>query len=211
MGKPEEAPPSYAEAISSSPQQHSSSNYTQPPPPQHPQRPQAHPSQSHTSFSSHTSSHSFSNHQQGPQIPQRPPQNSAQGYALPWTYPRGYHCSKCNNTGRKLKNGKSCQRCWERFAPRNNSSQIRPTVIYGSTTNSSMPFASPAFGTSFLNSSNLGSGVQSYSYGTQTTSTSSYTMPPRFVQPGDPSLGGIQCGKCRGTGLVRFLLNEEPW
>ncbi|KAG7193178.1 uncharacterized protein KQ657_000935 [Scheffersomyces spartinae] len=33
--------------------------------------------------------------------------------------------------------------------------------------------------------------------------------PPIKVRPGDPRLGGVLCGRCRGSGIVHFLLDEE--
>ena len=32
---------------------------------------------------------------------------------------------------------------------------------------------------------------------------------PLVVKPGDPRLGGVLCGECRGTGRVSFLLDED--
>lgn len=35
------------------------------------------------------------------------------------------------------------------------------------------------------------------------------TAPPLVVKPGDPRLGGILCGECRGSGRVSFFLDED--
>lgn len=32
---------------------------------------------------------------------------------------------------------------------------------------------------------------------------------PLRVRPGDPRIGGVLCGRCRGSGLVRDFLDEE--
>lgn len=192
MGKIEELPPSYDEAISQSPTgqlPQYNNNQQHPPPPPPPNRP---------------SSYSSSSHQIPQQQPQVRPTNS-----VPWQYPRGYWCSKCHNTGKKLKNGKSCNKCWKRFAPRNGATTVNTNVStqYSYSSNSSnfggfgLPFSSGSTNVGFTH------GPQSYSYQTTTVNN----MPPRFVKPGDPAIGGIMCGNCRGSGLVRFFLDEDLW
>lgn len=107
---------------------------------------------------------------------------------LPFRYPRRYLCEKCLNTGSKLKNGKPCQDCYTYLAPRNNVSM---TYAVPALPFSSGPvLASPAYGPQ---------------YGPQ------YGPGPNRVQvaPGDPRLGGYLCGRCRGSGLVTFLLDQE--
>ncbi|KAG5359146.1 hypothetical protein CJU90_3881 [Yarrowia sp. C11] len=99
-------------------------------------------------------------------------------------YPRGYHCPKCDNTGIKKKNGKSCQDCWGMFARPNQQvinvqgpqQQYNPFPFF--------PFSPPP--------------------PTQQTRiiAAPGAPPPVVVQPGDPRLGGQLCGKCRGRGLV---------
>ncbi|KHC32769.1 hypothetical protein MGQ_04405 [Candida albicans P76067] len=100
---------------------------------------------------------------------------------LPFTYPKGYYCSKCRNTGYKLKNGKSCQNCWESFGPRNSysfvSTNYQPSY-FGNTT-----FVPMGGGPPVPNA--------------------------KRVAPGSPELGGILCGNCRGQGMVHFLFDTE--
>ncbi|KAK7203272.1 hypothetical protein BZA70DRAFT_283263 [Myxozyma melibiosi] len=95
-------------------------------------------------------------------------------------YPRGFHCYKCNNTGYKLKNGHPCRTCFESFGvshiPPNLNIQYLPPVTYDPWYG---PPASPTV----------------YSTG----------GPARVVAPGDPSLGGILCGACKGRGYVNDL------
>ncbi|KAG7660900.1 uncharacterized protein J8A68_005575 [[Candida] subhashii] len=112
--------------------------------------------------------------------------------SLPFKFPRNYYCKKCNNTGYKKKNGATCKECWALYSPRNNYSSVRTTYqpsYFGSTT------FIPA-GNGFMNTSVM--------------STTTTTMaPPMRVPPGDPRLGGVVCGNCRGSGMVRFLLDME--
>ncbi|CCH41661.1 Cortactin-binding protein [Wickerhamomyces ciferrii] len=192
MGKPEAPPPSYDEAINTPmtlsenlpqgaplpagrPSQSSRpTNQFQPPP--QPPRP--------------TQSQSFN---QGPPQGQQPD--------VPWRYPNGFWCHKCHNTGKKLKNGKSCQNCWERFAPRaRRAPNVHLQTVYNG----------------YTQSSNLNFGGFQLPFGSNNnsfnTTTTSFNSPgPRYVQPGDPAIGGVQCGKCRGKGMVRFFLDEEHW
>lgn len=127
----------------------------------------------------------------------RPTHSSApaQPY-LPWKYPRGYHCNKCNNTGYKLKNGKSCRSCWRRFAPPNSTNAL-PRLSYsdGYYYNPFVPM-SPMFQ----------SARPAPQPAPQPYNTSGQ---PLVVSPGDPRLGGVLCGECRGTGRVTFLLDED--
>lgn len=101
---------------------------------------------------------------------------------LLFKYPKRFICEKCLNTGVKRKNGLSCQDCYSRFAPRNHVS-----LSYGG-----------GFGFLDFLSSGYGSG-----YGSR--------VPPNAIRvpPGDPRLGGILCGSCRGTGQVTFFLDQD--
>ncbi|KAI3404124.2 hypothetical protein KGF56_003024 [Candida oxycetoniae] len=175
----EEAPPSYQEAIKTSVSaitEGSSSSYhqsfqrppVQPPRPTQPSIPaqQYHPK---------------------PQV--KPPPNSTPGNPpLPFKYPKNYKCRKCNNTGYKMKNGRTCKDCWEALAPRNSYNLVNNSFqphYFGSTTY--VPYTPP-----------LPPGA-----------TNRAQLPPIRVPPGDPRLGGILCGRCRGSGMVRFLLDME--
>ncbi|EDO16502.1 hypothetical protein Kpol_513p18 [Vanderwaltozyma polyspora DSM 70294] len=116
----------------------------------------------------------------------RPPANG-----LPWVYPSNYYCQKCGNTGYKFKNGRSCKTCWRRFAPSNN---VNPTYTNASSKYGNSSFYRPAY---------------------QTTQVSGYQPAlagqarPLMVRPGDPRLGGVVCGECRGSGRIRFFLDED--
>lgn len=81
----------------------------------HQSRPHQRPSTMPATSSSQTyaHSHSYTPTSSQPRPPPRPQQNPS----LPWTYPPRFYCSKCGNTGYKLKNGRSCKSCWRRFAP----------------------------------------------------------------------------------------------
>lgn len=104
--------------------------------------------------------------------------------SLPFKYPKRFICEKCHNKGYKLKNGKSCKDCWERFAKRNTAN-----IRYSSS--GYLPFLSgPMMVTS---------ATQNYNY----------SLPPIRMNPGDPRLGGVLCGNCRGSGRTYFLLDED--
>uniref|UniRef100_A0A060TDJ7 ARAD1D07458p n=1 Tax=Blastobotrys adeninivorans TaxID=409370 RepID=A0A060TDJ7_BLAAD len=113
-------------------------------------------------------------HPSHPMSPQAPPT----GPRPPFQYPPGFWCYKCNNTGIKLKNGKTCQDCYARFA--------RP--------NTNIPM--PSYGGGSL--WNPMSYVSSVPAG-----------PGTVVRPGDPRIGGILCGRCRGRGYVTDFLFED--
>lgn len=112
---------------------------------------------------------------------------------LPWQYPPKYYCEKCHNTGYKIKNGKSCKRCWRRFAPTNLSAAVVTQQPHYS---SGLPF-----GDYFRPFNNPPGG-----YYPQATPINSNAL---YVRPGDPRLGGVVCGECRGSGRVRFFLDEN--
>ncbi|CAK7903235.1 hypothetical protein CAAN3_06S05710 [[Candida] anglica] len=226
-------PPSYEEAINPPPPSSSSSTFGRPsvPPPQ-PQRPNSGPSQRPFSNAgspgigsgsgSGSGSNSNSNSNPNPnlygnaELPFQYPKGflcskcknsgykvkkggmctncwmkfyiSSNAYnpnpRLPFKYPKRYLCEKCENTGHKKKNGKTCTTCWERYAPRNNPQM--------SSMGSFNPF--------------LGGGVTTAIVGGNGGPGGG---PAMRVPPGDPRLGGQLCGGCRGSGLIRFLLDEE--
>lgn len=130
---------------------------------------------------------------------------------LHWKYPKAYYCSKCNNTGTKTKNGKSCKDCYERFAPRNGVRVSSSTSydIFGSTTTtsyytsgpSSQPYSGPP-PAQFANNQFFGGPAPMPQF-------QAPPPPPMRVRPGDPRLGGNLCGRCRGSGVVHFLLDED--
>lgn len=107
---------------------------------------------------------------------------------LPFRYPRKYLCEKCNNTGYKMKNGRTCTGCWERFSPRNGI-QMAPSLPSNPFSISSL-FSGPAVPTG------PGPGPGAH-------------LPPMRVSPGDPRIGGTLCGRCRGSGLITFFLDDE--
>lgn len=103
-------------------------------------------------------------------------------------YPEKFICKKCANTGVKWKNGRSCSDCLSRYGPRNRVQSI-PSG-YGTQTILAPPIHQQ--------------------YGNMHwTGGSATTGPPLQVLPGDPRLGGILCGNCRGTGQTRFFLDTE--
>ncbi|SCU86628.1 LANO_0C08658g1_1 [Lachancea nothofagi CBS 11611] len=139
-----------------------------------------------------------------------PPSNIASPAKIPWTYPSGYYCTKCGNTGYKIKNGHSCKQCWRKFAQSVSNNSVRvvfdgyPQGYPSNYSHLGMPLMpmSPAGAPQapggfrpFSGSTNLPSGPSS--------------GPPLMVQPGDPRIGGVTCGECRGKGRVRFLLDKE--
>ncbi|CAI4063042.1 Hua1p SKDI_07G5160 [Saccharomyces kudriavzevii IFO 1802] len=137
-------------------------------------RPQQRPSTVPSSSTSHTHTQSHSYTSSSSHV--RPPPKPQQNPSLPWAYPPRFYCSKCGNTGYKIKNGRSCKSCWRRFAPQNNA--VTAPTYYS---NYTMPVYTSAW------------------QGNR----------PLYVQPGDPRLGGVLCGECRGSGRTRFLLDED--
>ncbi|EGV65322.1 hypothetical protein CANTEDRAFT_92541 [Yamadazyma tenuis ATCC 10573] len=124
---------------------------------------------------------------------------------LAFRYPRGFYCERCNNTGTKVSSGRTCQDCYERFAPRNNYSMM-------STSGSGLlglldPFARTT--TTFAVPAPAGAYGAPQAYGPPGGYMSGPPPPPLRVLPGDPRLGGVLCGRCRGSGLVHFFLDEE--
>lgn len=118
---------------------------------------------------------------------------------LNFRYPTRYFCEKCNNTGIKQKNGKTCKDCYDRFAPRNavptisNYSSYDPFDIFGSssTTTTTMYYPNGPSGPGPGGPPGPPPG------------------PPLRVYPGDPRIGGQLCGRCRGSGVTHFFLDEE--
>lgn len=104
---------------------------------------------------------------------------------VPWTYPEGYWCPKCRNTGIKIKNGLSCQDCYGRFAKQHAN-------IYNNSYYNQGPISTPWYG-----------GLHSTSQRFVPASS-----PPIVVSPGDPRIGGILCGRCRGRGTIYDLLGS---
>lgn len=126
-----------------------------------------------------------------------PPKHSSPASSstrIPWRYPTGFYCAKCGNTGYKIKNGRSCKSCWRRFAPSNKSNAI-PTLTYSNNYQSAFNpfFPSPLSSKPIF----------------QSTPAFGQQQAPLVVSPGDPRLGGVPCGECRGTGRVTFLLDED--
>ncbi|QEU58646.1 hypothetical protein KDRO_A06670 [Kluyveromyces lactis] len=103
---------------------------------------------------------------------------------LPWTYPPGYYCKKCGNTGTKIKTQQKCKKCWSKFykpppaQPPRPSAGPRPAFVYSNVTMPPQNFV--------MNSA------------------------PIVVRPGDSRIGGMMCNNCNGTGRVRFFLDKEP-
>lgn len=120
-----------------------------------------------------------------PVPPPRPSANTGGKLRIPWTYPTGFFCPKCNNTGYKTKNGKSCKSCWRRFAPKNNVN-MAPTGY-----------------SSYFQSSPIYPTYQPIG------PMAPMQQRPLYVRPGDPRIGGMVCGNCRGTGRIRFILDED--
>lgn len=159
---------------------------------------------------------------------------------LPWQYPIGFLCPKCNNTGYKP-SGKSCKDCWTRFGPRNNVQYIKPTLVQSQNSGLRIPFTNTRIDDGFNLRQDQGAlaiyqappvpiqqqqpvipPAEPPSYDTYQTVPQGRPqqyqqpifqpvyqqpmyqapLPPRVVQPGDPSIGGILCGRCRGKGYT---------
>jgi len=100
---------------------------------------------------------------------------------LTFKYPKGYICTKCNNTGIKLKNGLSCKDCYEFFSPRN-------LATYSNS------YSAPNFN------------IMQRPFAPTMVTTQ---MAPLKVLPGDPRIGGVLCGRCRGSGVVLVLFFDD--
>ncbi|CAH6723775.1 proline-rich protein Hua1p [[Candida] jaroonii] len=128
---------------------------------------------------------------------------------LHWKYPKSYYCSKCNNTGTKTKNGRSCKDCYERFAPRNGVRVSSSTSydLFGSTTTTN--FFTPGPSSANYSGPIPNQFFNQFPGGPPPGQFQSPPPPPIRVRPGDPRLGGALCGRCRGSGVVHFLLDED--
>lgn len=209
----EDLPPSYDEAIRNEESQGSSSRPEAPPPdyssvpgrPSRPPRDEKRPPPKPPRTNSSTKPAKSSKPKPAAKPVAKPaakPSRPAGNPNLPWTYPANYYCEKCHNTGYKLKNGKSCKRCWRRFA----------------TPNGAMPMNSggPVMVTQPPPQSTYYSGLPmgDYFHPFGAPSGGYYQAAPvntnaLYVRPGDPRLGGVLCGECRGSGRVRFFLDED--
>lgn len=177
--------PSYEDVLAEEEKSSSNKPSSRPPPPRPPR-----PSKNSSSGGAYGNS-SSSSHSNGKARPQgsynnvsRPPvaPPTSNSRPIPWVYPTGFYCDKCHNTGYKIKNGHSCKSCWKRFANQQNVSYVS-NPYYAPQAPIPMPmqpFMAPQQG-----------------------------VRPLMVRPGDPRLGGVLCGVCRGTGRTRFLLDED--
>lgn len=164
---------------------------TQHQPPPRPPRPSTAPRPT-----SNTASYTSQSYSSGPS--QSPSGTQSQTQALPWTYPRGYYCSKCGNTGYKIKNGQSCKRCWRKFVHSAPAQNVK--VTYNGYYPSSSAYVRPQ-GYGFPGTAQMGPPL--------TPAMQSIPGQPLMLRPGDPRIGGFMCGECRGSGRVRFLLDKE--
>ncbi|EGW31111.1 uncharacterized protein SPAPADRAFT_142630 [Spathaspora passalidarum NRRL Y-27907] len=219
---PADAPPSYAEAVSTQATgmtNGGSSSYSQhsapPPPAPRPQPPQS----SYRPPPPPT---------RPPQQPPRPQQSSTSSLYtgntnLPFSFPKGYLCSKCKNTGYKIKHGDVCRTCWDKFYLSKNAYNPSPSLPfkyprkyycnkchntgYKIKNGKSCQDCWSLFGPRNSYSSVVNGYNPSY-FGT--TTFLPYSSPSGLrVPPGDPRLGGILCGRCRGSGVTRFLLDVD--
>lgn len=189
----------------------SSNNYLNVPPP--PKRPPQKPPRPNTSSNTPSASSSTSHLRPSVARPPPPPSSSQNSMkissnsgrpSIPWVYPSNFHCPKCNNTGYKLKNGKSCRSCWRRFCPKN-------PINYNMGPTSSSFYVSPSIGMSSPYpppTNNFGYGY-GCGYPPAPPMSVQQQQHPLVVRPGDPRLGGVLCGECRGTGRVSFLLDDD--
>ncbi|KAK9365376.1 hypothetical protein V1509DRAFT_633248 [Lipomyces kononenkoae] len=151
-----------------------------PPPPPPPRRPQnTRPQQSQNPKPQ------YQNYQQpyqdyAPPLPPRRPQGEQYNNSyIPaangrLVYPPGYRCERCGNTGYKYVNGHPCRACFERFAtPQSANVHTLPPAV-------NSRWYSPYPSGYYYNS----------------------PAPGRVVRPGDPSIGGVLCGACKGRGVV---------
>lgn len=118
---------------------------------------------------------------------------------LPFKYPKGHYCHKCKNTGWLRAKNKSCGQCYFDFCPRN--SPAHPMA-------NAHGWGPQTFATS------QGSNVHVYTSGgfSGFSGFMGSAPPAPFMQPvapGDPRLGGVICGRCRGSGTVTFFLDQD--
>ncbi|KAG0671976.1 hypothetical protein C6P45_004445 [Maudiozyma exigua] len=179
---PDDELPSYEDVIKQEQEQSQSQSNLRPP---------THHSSNHSSHSTSQLNSSTHSRPPAPPRPNKPSKHgstgthtNSSGPRIPWIYPSGFYCPKCNNTGYKTKNGKSCKSCWRRFAHQNNVSMAPSSYGYYQ---SSPIYQQPQ---------------QMYQQPMQSNR-------PLYVRPGDPRIGGVICGNCRGTGRIRFLLDDD--
>lgn len=178
-----DVPPSYSEAMKAG---------VSPRPPESPPgyvNPAVSPHSHQHNTSTHSSTTSHSSYRIRPPVPP-PQQRPSHRPEIPWRYPAGFWCIKCHNTGFKVKNGKSCKDCWERFARQHN---VNYTTTYAPSDPWRIPFTGISMAPQFNNPPMMAPP------GTA----------PRYVRPGDPSMGGVLCGRCRGSGRVSVMWIDE--
>lgn len=138
---------------------------------------------------------------------------------IPFTFPRGHFCSKCKNSGFK-KSGKPCHSCWSKYMkvgynpnPRL-SFKYPPGFICEKCRNTGSKLKNgKSCQDCYLRFHTRNQVRQTYGgWGTQQIFSPPVLGggPPVQVLPGDPRLGGVVCGRCRGSGLVTFFLDQEP-
>lgn len=115
----------------------------------------------------------------------------------PFEYPDGYSCSKCNNTGIKISNGRSCRSCYAKFASQDPRIKVLNPPFRRKRTN----YKSKAAGTVMKI-------LDPPPYPTPMLASFGDSK-PILVQPGDPAIGGTMCGRCRGQGVVHCDLIYE--
>lgn len=188
---PDDALPTYEEALHDN--EEVLPGYSRPEPATGASRPQVRPQAPPRPTNGGTTSESR------PSKPQKPQTTSitTHGNKLPWRYPPGYHCSKCNNTGYK-RSDKPCRRCWRQF-----SKPAAPPVMGGAPP-PMMGIAPPPMG---YPPSQMGFLPPAMGYGPPMGINPA--IPPLVVQPGDPRLGGRLCYECGGSGRVRFLFDVD--
>ncbi|KAH3687283.1 hypothetical protein WICPIJ_001745 [Wickerhamomyces pijperi] len=133
--------------------------------------------------------------------PPEPTPYNQQSSNLPWRYPARYFCNKCKNTGYKFKDGqrtnKSCKDCWSKFA-KNNAVFTQNTTTTASNYQPMpqfMPMPIP-----------MPMPMQPMP---MPMPQPMMQLPPRVVRPGDPSIGGVLCGVCRGSGRIYGLFDDS--
>lgn len=210
---PDEPPPSYSEAIAGyaepprMPQRPSQSNYNPPPPPQRELRqssynPPPTPSRPLASNSASTANRVSSGSSSFNPLYNNNPD-------LPFEFPKKFLCSKCKNTGYKIKNGKMCTSCWQKFYI--SSHAYNPNL--------KLKFKYPK---GYLCEKCENTGFKKKN-GAKCTDCSDRFMrrivaPPPVpsnrpirVLPGDPRLGGQLCYNCHGSGLVMVGFFSEAY
>lgn len=206
-------PPSYQESLSSNQNTGASlANRPQPPPPIPSQlsAPPPHPSRPHQT------------------TPHTPPSRPASedfynpNPSLPFKFPKGHLCLKCKNSGFKLKNGAICSSCWSKFFTRNMTYtpcpdlplRFPPGFVCSKCKNTGSKSPSKTCKDCWELYGPRNNPIRLSGYGPQRLVVPApYGQPamgmPTRLPPGDPRLGGVLCGRCRGLGLTHFFLDEE--